>query len=209
MPNTSEAQAQVLIASLRQQPLLVVLRAAQPSDLQPQIERLAGLGVRHIEIAWVDHPGWVNQVMALRQRFGQLHLGAASVVSGRALDDVVAAGLSFAVSPVLDPELLLRAGRHRLMLVPGVWSPSEVHQARSLGCAVVKLFPAHTLGAGYWLSLGAPLGGLPFCIAAGGLGPAELNEWLGAGVDAVAIGGSLSTAQAWQELAQWLSLRSG
>ncbi|MBM5809495.1 MAG: aldolase, partial [Cyanobacteria bacterium M_surface_9_m1_291] len=62
MPNTSEAKAAALIASLRSQPLLVVLRADQPLALQPQIARLTGMGVRHVEIAWADQPGWVDQI---------------------------------------------------------------------------------------------------------------------------------------------------
>jgi len=209
LPNTSEAKAAALIASLRSQPLLVVLRADQPLALQPQIARLTGMGVRHVEIAWADQPGWVDQIVALRKQLVQLRLGAASVVDDRALSAVVEAGLSFAVSPVLDTTLLARAARLGITLVPGVMSPSEVHQARALGCPLVKLFPATTLGAGHWRRLAAPLGGLPFCIAAGGLGPEDLGEWLSAGVDAVAIGGSLSSEQAWHNLGQWLSSRSG
>jgi 2-dehydro-3-deoxyphosphogluconate aldolase/(4S)-4-hydroxy-2-oxoglutarate aldolase len=62
---------------------------------------------------------------------------------------------------------------------------------------LVKLFPAATVGPGYWRRLAAPLGeSLPFCIAAGGLGPADVMTWLEAGVDAVALGSSLTAAAA-------------
>jgi len=78
-----------------------------------------------------------------------------------------------------------------------VMSPTEVCQARALGCRLVKLFPAATVGPGYWRRLAAPLGeSLPFCIAAGGLGPADVMTWLEAGVDAVALGSSLTAAAA-------------
>ncbi len=96
------------------------------------------------------------------------------------------------MSPILDPALVQQARAAAFTLVPGVMTPSEVHRARQLGCAVVKLFPAVTLGRGYWRRLQAPLGGqLPLCIAAGGLGPADVPPWLEAGVDAVALGGSM------------------
>ena len=204
MPNTSED----LIAALHRQPLLVVLRADEPKTLGPEIGKLADLGVRHLELAWSPHPQWGKQCAQLRLDYPQVCFGAASVVSPNALASVVAAGLAFAVSPVLDPALLVQARALGLALVPGVLTPSEVHLARSLGCALVKLFPAAALGPGYWRSLAGPLGPMPFCIAAGGLGPGDLQQWLSCGVDAVAIGGSLSGDQAWRQLADWLASRS-
>ena len=203
MPNTSSA----LINSLRHQPLLVVLRAEQPLTLEPTLARLADVGVRHIELAWSSHPNWVGQCQELSQRFADLHVGAASITHLQALDDVAAAGLRFAVSPVLKPALLQRAAELQLTLVPGVLTPSEVLQARDLGCAMVKLFPAVSLGSSYWQRLQGPLGPLPFCIAAGGLGPADLGPWLAAGVDAVAIGGALESDQAWRGLAAWIAMQ--
>jgi 2-keto-3-deoxy-6-phosphogluconate aldolase len=46
---------------------------------------------------------------------------------------------------------------------------------------------------------------LPFCIAAGGLAADDVDEWLAAGVDAVALGASLVGDQAWSRLEQWLA----
>jgi 2-dehydro-3-deoxyphosphogluconate aldolase / (4S)-4-hydroxy-2-oxoglutarate aldolase len=108
------------------------------------------------------------------------------------------------VSPILDAELLQRARRLGLVLVPGVLSPSEVHQARQLGCRLVKLFPAASVGPDYWRRLRQPLGGLPACIAAGGLAPADVEPWLQAGVDAVALGGGLDPAAGWDQLSALL-----
>jgi len=67
-----------------------------------------------------------------------------------------------------------------------------VHRARCWGSRMVKLFPAAPLGPQYWRRLRDPLGEpMPFCIAAGGLGPGDVLPWLAAGVDAVALGSSL------------------
>ena len=101
--------------------------------------------------------------------------------------------------------MLQRAAQLGLTLVPGVFSPSEVCQAIALGCPMVKLFPAVSLGPAYWRRLAGPLGPLPFCIAAGGLGPVDLPTWLSAGVDAVALGGELSSDEAWSALRRWMA----
>ena len=66
------------------------------------------------------------------------------------------------------PELVEQARGLGVLLVPGVFSPTEVHQAIRFGCRVVKLFPAANLEPGYWSRLQAPLGPLPFVIAAEG-----------------------------------------
>lgn len=208
MPNTSETLSHELITSLHHQPLLVVLRAEQPRQLRPTIARLQRLGVRHVELAWSNHPEWSKQCRELLLEFESICFGAASLCDSRGLEAVVDAGLRFAVSPVLDAELVRRSQAMELVLVPGVMTPSEVHQARSLGCAMVKLFPAAAVGPHYWRRLAGPLGPLPFCIAAGGLGPLDLPQWLAAGVNAVAIGGSLGVdhagSNAWLQLEQWL-----
>lgn len=205
MPNTSDIPTPSLIASLRRQPLLVVLRAVEPLALSAALARLVAIGVRHVEIAWSDHRHWPAQCSALIERFPGVWFGAASIVSSQALRAVAESSLSFAVSPVLDPDLLEQAARLGITLVPGVLTPSEVHHARRLGCSMVKLFPASAVGSGYWQRLHAPLGALPFCIAAGGLAADDVDEWLAAGVDAVALGASLVGDQAWSRLEQWLA----
>lgn len=119
-----------------------------------------------------------------------------------------AAGCRYAVSPVLDAKLQHQAAALDLVLVPGVMTPSEVHGARRLGCRLVKLFPAVSVGRHHWRRLRQPLGApLPFCIAAGGLSPADVLPWLAAGVDAVALGSGLSTAlDALEEPGPWPAL---
>jgi 2-dehydro-3-deoxyphosphogluconate aldolase/(4S)-4-hydroxy-2-oxoglutarate aldolase len=208
LPNTSEPQpeqAEALITSLRGQPLLVVLRSDQPWSLRDPIGRLLQLGVRHIEIAWSDHQLWIEQCRELVAAFPAACFGAASITSVSALQAVGDAGLGFAVSPVLQDDLLSCARQLALTLVPGVMTPSEVALARNQGCRLVKLFPAVSVGPQYWARLAGPLGPLPFCIAAGGLAPADLPRWLAAGVDAVALGGSLTGPQAWADLQAWMA----
>lgn len=195
--------AERLIQSLRSQPLLIVLRPAELLAAIPLLEGLQALGLRHVEIAWHPQPHWAEQMGELVRRFSALELGAASVCEPQGVADAAAAGCRYVVSPVLDRTLLKEAARRDVVLVPGVMSPSEVHAARQLGCRIVKLFPAVSVGRVYWRRLREPLGApLPFCIAAGGLTPADVQPWLEAGVDAVALGSGLGALEeeAWRQL---------
>ena len=191
-----EERQDALIASLRQQPFLLVVRPSQ-GDVEPgegsglllgQLKLLHAAGLRHLELAWLPHPGWAGFVRLVRHECPHFQLGAASVVCDAALESVRDLDLSFAMSPVWDPGLQSRARDRGQLLVPGVFSPSEVLQAKQWGWRLVKLFPAADLGLRYWGRLQAPFGGLPWVIAAGGLTPRDVPAWLEAGHGAVALG---------------------
>ncbi|MFZ9851144.1 MAG: bifunctional 4-hydroxy-2-oxoglutarate aldolase/2-dehydro-3-deoxy-phosphogluconate aldolase [Vulcanococcus sp.] len=180
-----------MLTSLRRQPVLAVLRAPTLPEARCQLDQPLAAGLRHVELAVRADAGWVVMARELQRAYPALRFGAASVCSAEALSAVAAAGLAYAVSPILDPALLEQARASAITLVPGVFTPTEVALAVRCGAPAVKLFPAATLGAGYWRSLAGPLAPLPFCIAAGGLGVGDVTRWLAAGVDAVALGGQL------------------
>ena len=193
MPTDAE---EGLIRSLRIQPLLVVLRPEladlgavfSSTRLCRQLDQLAEAGVQHVEIAWVDHPRWMDLVMAAKTRHATLSIGVASITQQSALQQVSDLGVSYAMSPLLNAALQETAKRLGFLLVPGVMTPSEIRQASDLGCRLVKLFPANVLGRGFHRQIAAPMGSLPFVIAAGGLRAADLFSWLEVGYDAIALG---------------------
>ena len=225
MPNTSESSTpesgrwlerqRHLIGSLAEYPLLVVLRPTssdwsaqtfQQAPLLALIDQLSDAGVRHIELAWSAHHRWPELVRVLQDRYSDLHLGAASVTNAGAVDCISELGMAYAMSPCLDPLLINRARAQGLVLVPGVFSPTEVHQATTLGCELIKLFPAGSLGLDYLRQLSAPLAPLPHMIAAGGLTAADLDPWLAAGYHAVALGRGVMVGNSLDDnLLKWLS----
>ena len=204
---------ELFVASLQHQPLLLVVRP-EPDDLRPsssgsslldQVLQLHAAGLRHLEVAWLDQPGWGEFMQRVQDQCPGLNLGAASVTSPQALHDLSCLNLSYAMAPCWSPDLVEQAREAGVLLVPGVFSPTEVHQALRFGCRVVKLFPAANLGPGYWGRLHAPLGPLPFVIAAGGLEVGDIPVWLEAGHGAVALGRKVvGSPPAFQALLDWL-----
>ena len=154
----------------------------------------------------MDHSRWSALIAAIRLRHPTLQLGVASVTSQRGLQAVIDLDLPYAMSPLLDQGLVSMAQQHNCCLVPGVMTPTEIRQALVLGCHLVKLFPAKVLGLDYHRQISAPMGDLPFMIAAGGLTVADLDPWLSAGYDAIALGrGVLNTTAAIADLRGWLT----
>jgi hypothetical protein len=119
---------------------------------------LQALGIRHVEIAWQAGDAWGQEIAALVAHFPELELGAASVCEPEGVAAAAAAGCRYAVSPVLEASLLRAAAARDLVLVPGVMSASEVHAARRLGCRLVKLFPAVSVGIDHWGACANPWG---------------------------------------------------
>ena len=204
---------ELLVASLQHQPLLLVIRpelqdlvaSGSGSGLLEQVQQLHAAGLRHLEVAWVDQPGWMGFIQRVQDHCPGLILGAASVTASKAFNDLSRLDLSYAMAPCWCPELVEQARGLGVLLVPGVFSPTEVHQAIRFGFRVVKLFPAANLGPGYWSRLQAPLGPLPFVIAAGGLDVSDLPVWLEAGHGAVALGRRVvGSPPAFQALLDWL-----
>ena len=209
------SQQEALIASLQSQPLIVVLRpdiedfnlSGSQNPLFTLIENLCCEGIKHIEIAWSSHPRWIPLMQALTSDFNDIALGAASVTNHMALESVAELQLGYAMTPTWNPSLQLYAKSLKQLLVPGVFSPTEIQEAKSFGCQLIKLFPASTLGIKYIHNLKEPIGSIPFIIAAGGLRVKDLNPWLKEGYGAIALGRELIQQKAVDpSLKKWLKI---
>ena len=208
-------QQEAFKTSLQLQPLVVVLRphvedfdlSNSKQSLFTLIEELAREGVNHIEIAWSSHPRWMPLMQELGSSFSEISLGAASITSQVALESVAELGLDYAMTPTWNPTLQLYARDLKQLLIPGVFSPTEIQQAKSFGYQLIKLFPASTLGIKYIQSLKGPIENMPFIIAAGGLTVKDLNPWLKAGYGAITLGRKLIKEQTVDpELKKWLQV---
>jgi 2-dehydro-3-deoxyphosphogluconate aldolase/(4S)-4-hydroxy-2-oxoglutarate aldolase len=118
-----------------------------------------------------------------------LLLGAGTVTDVVQVDDAVAAGARFIVSPGLGEGIVERCREYGVPVFPGTATATEVQAALRLGLRTVKFFPAATSGGPAALrALNGPFPQMQF-IATGGITPANMHEYLE--VPAVtAVGGS-------------------
>jgi len=126
------------------------------------------------------------RVMSAR---GDILVGAGTVLTVAQVDQAVAAGADYIVSPGLSRAVVERCREHGVLALPGAVTATEIQAALELGLSTVKFFPAGTSGgAAAIAALAAPFGGLTF-VPTGGVGVKNLHEYL-ALPSVAAVGGS-------------------
>ena len=143
----------------------------------------------------MNTPGAAGQIRRLRALLdGICEIGAGTVLSGEQAIVATEAGASFLVSPALVPEVQEWAVSRDIPTLPGAFTPTEVLAARRAGAALVKIFPAKSAGGpGFIRELRGPFRDIPL-LACGGVSPENAHDYLMAGTDALAFGGSVFTA---------------
>jgi 2-dehydro-3-deoxyphosphogluconate aldolase / (4S)-4-hydroxy-2-oxoglutarate aldolase len=129
-----------------------------------------------------------DSIRAMTAR-GDILVGAGTVLTVAQVDQAVAAGAKFVVSPGLSRAVVERCQEHGVLALPGAVTATEIQAALELGLTTVKFFPAGTSGgAASIAALAAPFGGVQF-VPTGGVSPKNLAEYLA--IPAVAaVGGS-------------------
>ena len=129
-----------------------------------------------------------DAIRAMADR-GDILVGAGTVLTADQVDQAVAAGAKYVVSPGLSRAVVERCQEHGVLPLPGAVTATEIQAALELGLDTVKFFPAGTSGGAPAIkALSAPFTGVRF-VPTGGVGPANLAEYLEIGAVA-AVGGS-------------------
>ncbi len=139
-------------------------------------------GFRIIEFT-LSIPGAVDLIEEFSRR-PDLIVGAGTVLTVDEVDQVIAAGAQFVVSPVVDELVIRRASYHGVASIPGASTPTEMLQAYRAGAPFQKLFPESGTGP-TWIR--QTLGPLPFLniVPTSGVTLENAPEYLKAGAAAV------------------------
>lgn len=176
--------------TLRESPVVAVLRAGSADAYAPVIGALLAGGVRHLEVT-LSTPGTIEAIPALLTRFGaDARIGVGTVTDPDQARRAVESGAHFLVTPTTDVEVIDVAITAGLPVFPGGFTPTELHAGWRRGVAAVKVFPASHLGPGYIADLRGPFPGIEV-IPSGGVTAEGAIEWLRAGACAVSLGGPL------------------
>lgn len=179
-----------LTESLRKSPVVAVLVFEDAADSVPTAQALVRGGVTHVELALRTHVS-MDALTAIVAEVPELVVGVGTVLTTEQVHAIKELGVAFAVSPGFNPRVVEAARDCALPFAPGIATPSDIEAAYSLGCSLLKLFPAEPLGGiRYLQSVNAAYRhlGLSY-IPLGGVSRENMNDWL-ALPEVLAVGGS-------------------
>jgi 2-dehydro-3-deoxyphosphogluconate aldolase/(4S)-4-hydroxy-2-oxoglutarate aldolase len=179
------------IDTLKRLGVIAVIRSATEDEAVATAEALIRGGVLGVEVTF-STPGCCNAIRRVLARAPKdAAIGVGTVRSVAQLEEAVAAGATYAISPHVDLAIIAAAKRLGVAMLPGALTPTEAVTAWSAGATCIKLFPASLAGVDYLKALRAPLPDIPF-MPTGGVSPENMHEWFAAGAIAVGMGGNLA-----------------
>lgn len=127
-------------------------------------------------------------------------LGAGTILDAPTAALYIQMGTNFIVSPSFNEEVARLCNRRGIPYTPGCGSVTEICNAQEMGCDLVKVFPAGSVGGPKFVK--DVLGPLPWTMmmATGSVEPTEenLGAWKKSGVTAVGMGSKLFPKEAIQ-----------
>ena len=139
------------------------------------------------------HKVFEQLILFVHRECPGMALGAGSVLDAPTAALYLQMGADFIVSPCMVEEVVALCGRRGVLYCPGCGTVTEIVHAMELGCDLIKVFPAGTVGGPDFVrNVLAPL---PWAMlmATGTVEPAEENlaSWAESGITAVGIGSKL------------------
>lgn len=123
-------------------PVIVIEKEEQAVPLARALVK-GGLPVLEVTFRTKAAPA---AIAAIRREVPEAILGAGTLLTPDMVKAAKAAGAVFGVAPGFDPVVLAAAKAEGLPMCPGIATASELSQALSAGCKMVKFFPAEAAG---------------------------------------------------------------
>lgn len=180
---------------LRDVGLVPVIRAKSADVLIDVARAILAGGIPVVEVT-MSVPGAIDGIRRIVQTFGtDLLVGVGTVTKPEQVEEAVAAGAEFVVSPVLVPEVVAATRQRGKVSIPGAYTPTEIFQAHQLGADIIKVFPASVGGPAYFKALLAPMPYLKL-MPTGGVDLSSVGAFLKAGAVTLGAGAALVDARA-------------
>jgi len=180
-----------MIQTLDAQPLIAILRGLEPEEAVAVGEAIVAAGFVSLEVP-MNSPRPLESVRRLRDALdGRALVGAGTVLTVEAAQQVADAGGQMIISPNTNPAVIHEAKRLGLLSIPGFFTPSEAFTALSAGADALKLFPAEIAGPQGLKAVRAVLPKEARVYVVGGAGPDSVGAWLSAGASGFGVGSAI------------------
>ncbi len=173
-------------------------------DAVPLAKALCDGGVAVAEVTF-RAAGAATAIRLMKEACPDMIVGAGTVLTTAQIDEALAAGAQFIVTPGLDAELVKYSQEKNIPIFPGCTTPTDYHVAYKLGLEVLKFFPAEQSGGLAKIkAMNAPFPMFKV-MPTGGISLKNLGEYAKASVIAACGGSYMVTAdlidnQKWGEI---------
>lgn len=172
-------------------PLVAILRGVRPDEVEAIAEELIEAGFTLIEVP-MNSPEPLDSIARLARRFsGRAVIGAGTVLTPTAVEQVEGAGGTMIISPNANPDVIRLSAEKGLVSLPGIATPTEAFAALDAGATALKLFPAEAASPAVLAAMLAVLPRGMRLLPVGGITSDTLSPWIKAGAAGFGLGSAL------------------
>ena len=168
-----------IVETLGKARIIPVIVIEDEAQAVPLAKALVKGGLPVLEVTFRTQAA-AGAIAAIRREVPEAVVGAGTLLTVDQLRAAKVAGAVFGVAPGFDPVVVAEAKTQELPFCPGVATASELSQALTAGCKMVKFFPAEAAGGVKMIKnlLGAfRFTGVKF-MPTGGVKPTNVAEYL-------------------------------
>ena len=134
-----------IIETLGKAGIVPVIVIEKEEQAVPLAKALVKGGLPVLEVTFRTKAA-AGAIAAIKREVPEAVLGAGTLLTPEMVKAAKAAGAVFGVAPGFDPAVMAAAKAEGLPMCPGIATASELSQALTAGCAMVKFFPAEAAG---------------------------------------------------------------
>lgn len=180
-----------VIQKIKEEKIISVIRSENQEEIEKIIDSIVLGGVHLIEIT-MTVPNAVNIIKGLVNKYKNTDvvIGAGTVLDSETAKLVIDAGAAFVVSPIFNEELMKMCHRYRVLMIPGIATPTEANNALEHGADIVKLFPRNAYGPDIIKVFRGPFPYIQI-LPTGNISLDTADEWIRNGAIAIGVGGEI------------------
>ena len=134
-----------MVETLGKAGIIPVIVIEKEEQAVPLAKALVNGGLTVLEVTFRTSAA-AAAIAAIRREVPEAVVGAGTLLTVEQLKAAKAAGATFGFAPGFDPVVIAAAKAEGLPFCPGVATASELSQALTAGCKMVKFFPAEAAG---------------------------------------------------------------
>ena len=172
-------------------PLVAILRGVKPEEAEAIASVLVEAGFGAVEVP-LNSPNPLTSIETIARKWGdRILVGAGTVLAPEAVDRTSGAGARLIVAPNASDDVIERAVKLGLTVLPGVATPTEAFRALELGASGLKLFPAEAMPPEIVKAWRSVLPKDTQLFPVGGITAERIAPYRKAGADGFGVGGAL------------------